>query len=188
MGWYTFVDGMTATNLTTSQGASLTEGHSCPGALQLIVNFTGYGGAHEAGFTEFYFGFTPNGRDWSAYKNLHAFVKLVADYREIDSVFFYVKSGMQMKYQSATATGVSLSNGQWQELVIDLTNVGGPSSGVAANDVQQMGFEVLLKAAAPTAGPATPTQAFLYADDIYLEAKPPSDGGTSDAASDGASD
>ena len=65
--------------LTTSLGASFTDGHTCPGALVLGVNFTAYGSppVHgEAAATEHYYAASPNGRNWSAYKALHAWIKV----------------------------------------------------------------------------------------------------------------
>jgi len=53
-----------------------------------------------------------------------------------------------------------------------------------ANDVQLIGFEVALNQTPPTGAPATPSQAVLSVDDIWLEALPPGDGGTD--AADGA--
>jgi hypothetical protein len=184
-GWYQYVGALSDlanSGLTTSLGASFAEGHSCPGALQFAVNFTAYGptNAHgESGATEVFFGATPNGKNWSAYKNLHAWIKVqTADYLGLDSVFFYVKSGNQLRYQDASAISSILSDGLWHELVIDLTNVGtGPTNGIAAADVQLIGFEVLLHMAPPAGAPATPSQAILLVDDIWLEGLPPGDGG-----------
>ena len=192
LGWYQFSNDPPDGGVTTSLGASFTEGPMCPGALQLGVNFTAYGtpgGMAQSGSIETYFGDSPNGRHWTAYKNLHAWIKvLTADYQQIAGVYFYVKSAAQVRYQAATSvpTGSDLSNGQFREVVIDLTNPGtGPMNGVAANDVQLMGFQVLLNNAPPTGAP-TPSQVILLVDDIWLEALPPSDAGAdgSDAAPD----
>jgi hypothetical protein len=184
-GWYQYVSAISDlanSGLTTSLGASFTDGHSCPGALQFGVNFTAYGppNAHgESGATEIFFGTTPNGRNWTAYRNLHTWIKVqTADYLGLDGVYFYVKSGNQLRYQDAFAASSVLSDGLWHELVIDLTNMGtGPNNGVAAGDVQLIGFELLLHMAPPAGAPATPSQAVLLVDDIWLEALPPSDGG-----------
>ena len=197
-GWYQFLNDPPNSGLTTSLGASFTDGHSCPGALLLRVNFTAYGlpnAQAPSGSTEIFYASSPGGRNWTAYKNLHAWIKVEAtDYQQLAGVYFYVKSGNQMKYQSApVATGADLSNGQFRELVVDLTNVGtGPFNGVTANDVQLIGFQVLLNMAPPTGAPATPSPVNLLADDIWLEALPASDagadGGDSDAAGDAATD
>ena len=189
-GWYQFVTDNGNTGVTTSLGASFTDGHTCPGALLLGVNFTAYGlptAQAPSGSAETYFGATPNGRNWTAYKNLHAWIKVTtADYQQISGVYFYVKSGNQMKYQSApVVTGPDLSDGRFRELVVDLTNPGsGPFNGVTPSDVQLMGFQVLLNMAPPTGAPTTPSQVILLMDDIWLEALPPSDAG-SDGGGDG---
>jgi hypothetical protein len=87
-----------------------------------------------------------------------------------------------------------LSDGQFRELVLDLTDPGtGPFNGVTPSDIQLMGFEVLLNMAPPAGAPATPSQVILLMDDIWLEARPPSDAGADagdggDLAGDAASD
>ena len=192
LGWYQFVSPQGA-DLTTSLGASFTDGHSCPGALQLGVNFTAYGSNPNAqavaGSAETYFGAPPNGRNWTAYKSLHAWIKVMtADYQQIAGVYFYVKSGNAMKYQSAPVpSSQDLSDGRFRELVVDLTNPGtGPFNGVTPSDVQLMGFQVLLNMAPPAGAPATPSQVILLMDDIWLEALPPSDAGTDGGGEGGA--
>ena len=190
VGWYQFVGGQSdLANSGLAQmislGASFTDGNSCPGALQFGVNFTAYGppNAHgESGQTEYFY--SNPGINWTAYKALHGFIKVTTDdYPEIDRVYFYVKSGNQMKYQAANATGESLSNGKWQHLVVDLTDPGtGPFNGVTRTDINLIGFELLLKMAPPAGAPATPTQAVLLVDDIWLEAAPPTDGGADGSA------
>jgi len=196
-GWYQFLhDSDTpnpSTGVTTSLGASFSDGKSCPGALLLRVNFMTYGlstAQAPSGSTETFFGSTPNGRNWSAYKNLHAWIKVEAtDYQQLAGVYFYVKSGNQMHYQDAVATGATLNNGQFHELVVDLSVVPtGPFNGVVANDIQLIGFQVLLNMAPPTGAPATPSPVNLLVDDIWLEALPVSDAGTSDAATDAPAD
>jgi hypothetical protein len=181
--WYQFVgdnSDLAHSGLTTSLGASFTEGASCVGALQFAVNFTAYGppNAHgESGQTEYYYSANP-GQDWSAYKTLHASIKVeTADYLGLDGVHFYVKSANQTKYREAVGTGQTLSNGLWLNLSIDLTDPGTLSNGVTASDVQLIGFEVLLKMAPPAGAPSTPSQAILLVDDIWLEALGPHDGG-----------
>lgn len=198
-GWYHFLHDSDppnpSTGVTTSLGASYTDGKSCPGALLLRVNFMAYGlpnAQAPSGSAEFFYGVSPGGRSWTAYKNLHAWIKVEAtDYQQLAGVYFYVKSGNQMKYQSApVATGTDVSNGEFRELVIDLTNVGtGPFTGVTASDVQLIGFQVLLiNTAPPTGAPATPSPVTLLVDDIWLEALPASDAGTDGGAGDVAAD
>ena len=194
-GWYAFVPGtgdLADAGLAQelSLGASFTDGNTCPGALQFGINFTEYGmpNAHgESAATEYYFG----GRDWSAYKTLHGSIKLVTtDNQEIDSVYFYVKSDANnARYQGTSATGASLSNGRWQNLSIDLTvPPSGQFNGVLATMIQLIGFEVDLKMAPAAGAPATPSLAILLVDDLWLEARPPSDAGADAASSDGSTD
>jgi len=174
-GWYTYTQDDSNTGLTTSLGASFTEGGKCPGAILMATNFTAYG-THESGFLETYFADSPNGRNWTAYKALHAWIKVeTADLTALNGVYFYVKSGAKMFYQSDYAAGVNLSD--WHELVIDLTRPPNNFTGVKANDVQLIGFEVYLNTAPALGAPATPSQVLLLADDIWLEALPPSDAG-----------
>ena len=94
-GWYQYVGAtsdLANSGLTTSLGASFTDGNSCPGALQFAVNFTAYGppnGHGESGSTEIFYGAPPNGKNWSPYKNLHAWIKMqTADFLGIDGVYF----------------------------------------------------------------------------------------------------
>jgi hypothetical protein len=179
--WYTYTRDDSNTMLTTSLGASFTEGRKCPGSVLLATNFTAYG-THESGFLETFFN-TP--LNWSAYKALHAWIKAESpDLGALNGVYFYVKSGAQQAdYQSDFAAGVNLSD--WHEVVIDLTHPANNGAGVVPNDIHLIGFEVYLNTA-PTAGePATPSQVLLLADDIWLEAAPPSDAGTGDAGDGG---
>jgi hypothetical protein len=180
-GWYTYTRDDSNTMLTTSLGASFTEGRKCPGSVLLATNFTAYG-THESGFLETFFN-TP--LNWTAYKALHAWIKAESpDLGALNGVYFYVKSGAQQAdYQSDFAAGVNLSD--WHELVIDLTHPANGGAGVVPNDIHLIGFEVYLNTA-PTAGePATPSQVLLLADDIWLEAAPPSDAGSGDSGDGG---
>ncbi len=166
------------TGFTTAIAASFTEGWTCPGALMLAANFNAYG-SHEAAAIENYYGFTPNGKNWTGYKALHAWIKVeTADLSALNGVYFYVKSGMQLYYQSAYLAGANL--GTWQEIVIDLTRAPNPSTfvGVVANDIQLIGFQALLNTAPALGAPANPSPVYLLADDIWLEGAPPSDAGT----------
>jgi hypothetical protein len=187
IGWYQFVEhDDTNTGLTSSLGASFTERRSCPGALMLAVNFTAYGSptAHgESGSAEIFYGNPPNGRNWSAYKAVHAWVKVqTADPLGLDGVNFYVRSGNRTKYLSDFGASAMLTD--WHELVLDLTNVGTGFPGVISSDIQVMGFEVVLHMTPPAGAPATPSQVILLVDDIWLEALPVPDGGTGDGATD----
>jgi hypothetical protein len=188
-GWKTFVNNDGSNTLTTSLGASYSEGHSCPGSLQVGANFVAYqppAQHNESASAELYYTASPNGRNWSAYRSLHAWIKVqTADVLGLNGVYFYVKSGGGAKYTSAFAASADLAD--WTELVVDLVDPGSGFNGIIPTDVQQFGFEVALNQTPPTGAPATPSPAILYVDDVWLEAKPPSDGGTGDAASDGAS-
>jgi len=184
--WYQFIGHDEGnTGLTSSLGASFTDGHTCPGSLVLAVNFMAYQSPtlhNESVSTEIYFSDSPNGKNWSAYKALHAWVKVqTADRLGLNGVYFYVRSGGG-KYQAAFGASATLSD--WHELVIDLTVPASGFNGVVPNDVQLIGFEVALNQTPPTGAPATPSQAVLSVDDIWLEALPPGDGGTD--AADGA--
>jgi hypothetical protein len=188
-GWYQFVGHDEGnTGLTSSLGASFTDGHSCPGSLVFAANFMAYQTAtlhNESAATEIYFTASPNGKNWSAYKALHAWIKVqTADRLGLNGVNFYVKSNTD-KYQGAYAPSAMLTD--WHEVVIDLTVPVSGFNGVVANDVQLIGFEVALNQTPPTGAPATPSPAILSVDDIWLEALAPADGGaTGDgAASDG---
>jgi len=187
IGWVQFVahdDGHTG--LTTALGASFTDGHPCPGALQLGVNFMAYPpniNQPASGAVEYFYAVSPNGLDWSGYKALHAWVKLEsADLGALAGVYFYVKSHDKTVYQSAFGDASML--GDWTPLVIDLTSGNGTDGGVGTTDVQLIGFELLMKSVRPAGEPMNPSLAILTADDIWLEALPPpsSDAGTSSDA------
>jgi hypothetical protein len=176
-GWYTYTRDDSNTGLTTSLGASFTEGRKCPGSVLLATNFTAFG-THESGFLETFFN-TP--RDWTTFKALHAWIKAEsADLMALNGVYFYVKSGAtQQFYQADFAASSSVSD--WHEVVIDLTHPANNFAGVMANDIDLIGFEAYLNPSAAPGAPATPSQVFLLVDDIWLEAFPPSDAGTTDA-------
>jgi hypothetical protein len=183
-GWYQFIGHDEGnTGLTSSLGASFTDGHSCPGSLVFGVNFMAYQTPtihNESAATEIYYTDSPNGKNWSAYRALHAWVKVqTADRLGLNGVYFYVKSG-NGKYQSAFGASAALAD--WHELVIDLTVPASGFNGVVPNDVQLIGFEVALNQTPPTGAPTTPSPAVLSVDDIWLEALPPADGGASDGA------
>ncbi len=61
--------------------------------------------------------------------------------------------------------------------MIDLTRSPNNGTGVTINDIQLIGFQALLNTAPAVGAPATPSPAYLLADDIWLEAAPPSDAG-----------
>jgi hypothetical protein len=182
-GWTQFVTHDDANSgLTTSLGASFTDGHSCPGSLVLGVNFTAYGPPllhGEAAATEHYYAASPGGQNWSAYKALHAWIKVqTADPLALAGVYPYVVSGPLGNYQGTSATSSDLAD--WHEVVIDLTRPAGGGAGVVATDVVKFGYEVVLNQTPPAGAPVNPSQVILFVDDIWLEAFPPADGGTGD--------
>ena len=173
-GWTVF--GTHNSQFPLSNAASFTEGHSCPGALILGLNFTAYG---QSAATEFFYGLPPNGKNWTGYKALHAWLKAETDtLSELTGVYFYMKSGSQAFYQNNFVAGANLSD--WHEVVIDLTRAPNNGNGVVINDVSQIGFEAALNAGPAAGAPATPSQVLLLVDDIWLEAAPPSDAGAVD--------
>jgi hypothetical protein len=175
-GWYTYGRDDSNTGLTTSLGASFTEGRQCAGSVILATNFTAFG-THESGFLETFFNTALN---WTAYKALHAWIKVEsADLTALNGVYFYVKSGPQnADYQSDFAAAVGLSD--WHEVVIDLTHPANNGAGVLPTQIDLIGFEAYLNTAAAGGSPATPSQVLLLVDDIWLEALPPSDAGATD--------
>ncbi len=179
-GWVVFQTHYTGNPdplFTRSLAASFTEGHSCAGALLEALNFASYG---QSGAIEYFYGVSPAGANWTGYKALHAWIKMeTATPSEVSGVVFYMKSGNQVFYQSAFAAGSALAD--WHEVVIDLTRAPSNGTGVAINDVQQIGFETFLNATPAAGAPATPSSVYVLADDIWLEAAPPVDAGTSDA-------
>ena len=184
-GWTQFVTNDNANSgLTTSLGASFTDGHSCSGALLLAVNFTAYGAplVHgESAATEHYYNASPNGENWSAYKALHAWIKVqTADPLALAGVYPYVYSGPAPNYQGTSATASDATN--WHEVVIDLTRPAGGGAGVVATDIVKFGFEVVLNMAPPAGAPPTPSPVYLLVDDIWLEGFPPADGGAGDGS------
>ncbi len=164
--------------LTTSIGASFTDGHPCAGALLLAVNFMSYAAptVHgEAAAIEYYYAASPNGQNWSAYKALHAWIKLqTADPLELAGVYPYVRSGPASSYQGTAAMTSDLTD--WHEVIIDLTTGGVPT------DVVKFGFEVTLNMSPPPGASPTPSPVYLLIDDIWLEGLIPADAGAGDGS------
>ncbi len=155
---------------TTSLGASLTEGHSCPGALLLAVDFPRYN-INQSGYIEYFYGDTPNGRNWSGYTAIHAWIKVEgADLSELAGVTFAVQSGNYMFFQRTSVAGADLSD--WHEVVVDLTVPPANNAGVVITDVQQIILNASLNLFPADGAAPTPSQVMLLVDDIWLEAAP----------------
>jgi hypothetical protein len=172
-GWGAVVDGDNANSgLAPSFGSTLADGHTCPGAIMVDVPFTAYS-SKEAVSATFNYG---TAADWTGFSKLHFWIKIeTSTIAELNGVQTFIQSNGYAIYTSQfTNASPTFVNGDWQEVVMDLD----PSSNTPVlSTVNQLGVQVLLASAAPSAGPATPNPVTFLVDDIWLEAAPSGDGG-----------
>lgn len=168
IGWSGQVDtdpGNSNLAASLSLGATVTDGHTCPGAVTFTSPFTTYGpggtAVEQTALTHFYG--TPQ-PDWTGSSKLHLWAKVVTDSpAAVNGIQAYVSSGPAFTFTGQFA-GLAAAGG-WQEIVIDFTM----HPEIVFSRIDGIGVEVQLKAAAPAAGPATPPSVTLLVDDIWLE-------------------
>lgn len=144
-------------------GVTGTDGHTCDGALDLAVTtYTQYGTDVQA-----YFNYGGSVQDWTGYKKLHAWLKVVSsDYSTIQGVEPRVdSSNYTEKLFGGFVGGSTFADGGWHETVVPLT----ASASYAPSTVNGYQFELQLVGAQPGGAPATPPAATLLVDSIWIE-------------------
>jgi hypothetical protein len=150
------------------------DGHSCPGALALTIDFAAYTSAVPD--MEFDFG----AASWSATR-LHMWVKVrvaAADagaYAALNAVSPFVQSDNWADYTFMWLDVPStFGNGAWNEVVLDLVapdggqvNRFGPDVDLAS--VQRLGVSLADLTTRADGGPAAPSPTVLLLDDVWLE-------------------
>jgi hypothetical protein len=140
-----------------------TEGHLCPGALEVTIPFSVYGNNEKAAVEK---AATTN---WTGKTSLHVWVK-VADPGDgtiafINGIQVFVQSMGYSVYSSKFVGAATFDDFQWHEIVLDLA----AAPAVVLNDVNKVGVQVLAAASRPPSAPMTPSTTVVYVDDIYLE-------------------
>ena len=158
----------TATPPTTTAtlAYSSTEKHFCAGALQATLPFTSYtklsnGVTNESGVLQYT---APGVLDWTGKTKLHAWTRIdtASGVNHVAYVQFFVNTADGAHYISGLPTG-TWYDGSWQEIVVDLN-----TSGFVKTNVKVYGFQVNLKATAPSGLPTPPTT-LISVDDVWLE-------------------
>jgi hypothetical protein len=170
-GWLSQMQDSADAGLVATLGDTLTDGHSCPGALTLAVPFTAYG-SQENGSVQVSLG----GVNWTGRTELHFWVKLAtANFAGISGVQAYVQTDAYAQYTSQFVNASVLADGLWHEIVVDLvnptddsyTNADGGVLDLAS--VSGLGVQVTADTAAPAGGPAEPSTVTLSVDDIWVQ-------------------
>ncbi len=157
-GWSAYFTGATATLSVTD-----TDGHTCNGALDFAVTaYTSYGTNVQA-----YFNYNSSVQDWTGYKKLHAWLKVVSsDYSTIQGVEPRVDSNAYGdKLYGGFVSGSTFADGGWHETVVPLT-AGASYVPAMVNGYQ---FEFQLVGAQPGGAPAVPPAATMLVDSIWIE-------------------
>jgi hypothetical protein len=157
-------------------GWTSSEGKTCPGALSMTVVF----GAYDGKAANLTFTYGP-GASWVG-SRLHVWVKLqmagdggALGYQALDSVALFVLSNGSANYTFFSRTiNPSLSDGDWHEIVLDLSAPEGGPTGrngpdVVTGNVQGFGVSVWSATARPAGGPSAPPTTTLLLDDVWLE-------------------
>jgi hypothetical protein len=155
-----------------------TEGHSCPGALELTIPFGSYASPNQI-TVDVNFGPV----DWTAYSLLHAWVKIktpdaavagTATLSYLSQVQFSVASSSVTTsndykgYTSSTVPLLGWADRGWHEVKLGLT----PSTNYYANAVLNIGVQiqsVSTKPATPADAPDAPPTTVVEIDDIWVE-------------------
>jgi hypothetical protein len=144
-------------------GVTGTDGHTCNGALSLAVTtYTQYGTNVQA-----YFNYSGSVQDWTGYKKLHAWLKVVSsDYSTIQGVEPRVDSSNYAdKLFGGFVSGSAFADGGWHETVVPLT----ASASYVPAAVNGYQFELQLVGTKPGSAAATPPAATLLVDSIWVE-------------------
>jgi hypothetical protein len=155
-----------------------TEGHSCPGALELTIPFGSYASPNQI-TVDINFGPV----DWTAYSLLHAWVKIktpdatvagTETLSYLSQVQFSVASSSVTTsndykgYTSSTKPLLGWADRGWHEVTLGLV----PSTNYYANAVLNIGVQIQsvgVKPSAPADAPAAPPTTVVEIDDIWLE-------------------
>jgi hypothetical protein len=144
-------------------GVTATDGHTCNGALDFAVTtYTQYGTNVQA-----YFNYGGSVQDWTGYKKLHAWLKVVSsDYSTIQGVEPRVDSSNYAdKLFGGFVSGSTFADGGWHETVVPLT----ASASYVPSAINGYQFELQLVGTKPGAAPATPPAATMLVDSIWIE-------------------
>jgi hypothetical protein len=144
-------------------GVTGTDGHTCDGALDLAVTtYASYGTDVQA-----YFNYGGSVQDWTGYKKLHAWLKVVSsNYATIQGVEPRVDSSNYAdKLFGGFVSGSTFADGGWHETVVPLT----ASASYVPSAINGYQFELQLVGAQPGGAPATPPAATLLVDSIWIE-------------------
>ncbi len=162
--------GYTTANISTALlGQTLTDGNTCPGALELTVSFTGFGVTSGAIFN--YGSGSP--QDWTGRTRLHFWVKVVtSDYSALNGVQEIIDSSNYSLHRfGGYLAGSVFADGRWYQSVVDLTP---PAQGAANVDfdpttVNEFQVQLLTPNTSPDGGAGAPATTTVLVDDIWLE-------------------
>ncbi len=160
-------------NTTLSVGASLTDGHSCPGAVSLYATYAAYGPNPLLSFN--YGGNGGGSVDWSGRTKLHMWVKvLTTNYSTVAYVQAFVSANGYVFMSGGGFNGTQLSDGAWHESIFNIPPVPAnpnPEGGAVFDPafVNAFGAQIGTQSAAADGGPSVPPPTTLLVDDIWLE-------------------
>jgi len=152
---------------TASIGASLTDGHPCPGAASIYVTYASTTGQQ----VTLNYNHNNPPLNWTGFAKTHFWIKLVAnDYTGINGIQPYVQSATNYSnYKSAFTNTSTFTDGDWHEVAVDITGSDLPN-------VVQIGVQIQFKPA-PDAGSSPAGAVTMLLDSIWNENAPTPDGG-----------
>src|SRR5205823_1919374 len=68
-------------------------------------------------------------------------------------------------------SGSTFSDGNWHELILDMQHPGFGT--VTFNNINRVGFQMLVFSSASDGGPAAPSDVTMLVDDVWLDPAPP---------------
>jgi hypothetical protein len=162
----------------SATGFNSTEGHSCPGALELTIPFGSYASPNQI-TVDVNFGPV----DWTAFSLLHAWVKIKTPDAAVagtemlsylSQIQFSVASSSVTTsndykgYTSSTKLLLGWADRGWHEVTLGLI----PSTNYYANAVLNIGVQIQsvgVKPATPADAPDAPPTTVVEIDDIWVE-------------------
>jgi hypothetical protein len=169
--WFPEVSG-----LDYAFGATKTDGHTCPGAVTMTVQFASYGDPSASLSTTF--NNTP--QNWSSYVKLHIWVRLITtNYAAVNGVQSFINSNGYANYSNSNVFlgGSTFSDGNFHEVVFDLLHPNPFTGAVVLGVINKMGVQVLVQDVPQDGGVPAAAPIQLLVDDVWLEAAPPPDAG-----------
>jgi hypothetical protein len=165
VGWSAGVSGLAYTFASLRN-----DGHTCPGAISLNVQYMAYGDS--GADVESTYG---TAADWTGFTKVHAWAKLAtATFAAVGGVQAFVQSNGYANYANGGYVNAStFMDGNWHEIVFDMLNPGFGT--VTFNAINRIGIQVVVQGARADGGPPAPTEVTLVVDDVWLEAAPPPD-------------